>query len=179
MRKVVDDCLALDANKLAKMGIFREGSRSGVKWKNGSSIGLDYADGTLTLHYALNGEHNDQTVRVTAAPCHFGGKRYYMHCPCCTKRRYKLHLANDGFYCRECYRLPYYSQQCGFLDGLIHKMHKVEAKLLDIDRPRMRTYTQMRLINRHNELEDEIDNAIIQRYGRAAVQERDVARRKP
>ena len=169
MQTTVEDCLALDANRLARGGVFTAGRRSSVKWASGANIGLAYTGPTLELLYSLDGEPNNQMVRITKAPCHFGGARYYMHCPGCGKRRYKLHLSNSGFYCRECYRLPYYSQQCGYLDGLIHQKHKVEAKLEDGDRPKMRTYTQMRLISRLCELEDRIDNAMVQRFGLAAV----------
>ena len=171
MQLTVNDCLALDSNRLAKMCLFSHAwTRTRVKWECGANIVLIFTGDTLELLYTLDGKPNNQTVRITKAPCHFGGARYYMHCPGCGKRRYKLHLARSGFYCRECYRLPYYSQQCGYLDGLIHQKHKVEAKLEDRDRPRMRTYTQMRLIKRLRELDDRIDRAMIQRFGIAAVQ---------
>lgn len=169
MQATIEDCLALDANRLAKMGLFSHaGTRASVKWENGANIGLAYSNGTLELLYSMEGEPNNQTLRIAKVPCHFGGARYYMHCPGCRKRRYKLHLSGSGFYCRVCYRLPYYSQECGYLDGLIHQKHKVEAKLENRNRPRMRTYTQMRLISRLCELDDRIDRAMLLRFGPTA-----------
>jgi len=163
MQATVDDCLALNANRLAKMGLFSHaGTRASVKWGSGANIGLAYTGDTLELLYSMDGEPNNQTVRITKAPCHFGGVRYYMHCPGCRKRRYKLHLANSGFYCRECYRLPYYSQQCGYLDGLIHQKHKVEAKL---ESKNMRTTTRVRLIEQLCATDNRIDRAMVARFG--------------
>jgi hypothetical protein len=162
MQMIVDDCLALDSNRLAKMGVFNEGARAGVKWESGANIDLLYRGGSLELLYNLEGEPNNQTVRITKAPCHFGGVRYYLHCPGCSKRGYKLHLAHSGFYCRECYRMPYYSQECGHMDGLIRKMHKLQDKL---DSKPMRTTTRMRLIGQLIAMEEKIDRAMVERFG--------------
>lgn len=172
MQRVVDDCLALDANRLAKSGMFgMEKCSASLKWENGNSMGLLYTTGSLVLSYTMGGEARKQTVRVTEAPCHFGGMRYYLHCPGCHRRSYKLRLAHSGFYCRDCYRLPYYSQECGHLDGLINQRNKVQDKLDDSNRPRMRTYTQMRLIGQLCALEDRIDRAMAERFGAATMKQ--------
>jgi len=172
MQRVAEDCLPLNANRLAKGGWFRgEGLRTGViTWTNGSSISLNYQQPHLHLSCTRNGEPMRQTVHVETAPCHFGGARHYFTCPGCDQRRYKLRLGGDGFYCRQCYRLPYYSQECGDLDGLIHQKHKVEAKLEDGERPPMRTYTRMRLINQLCALDDRIDSAMIERFDLQTMQ---------
>lgn len=164
MQLVVDDCLALNSNRLAKIGLFnRPGTRASVNWETGANIGLSYTGPTLELLYAMEGEPNNQIVRVTKVPCHFGGVRHYMHCPGCGVRRYKLHLSGSGFYCRECYKLPYYSQECGYIDGITRKIHKLEAQL---DRP-MRAKTRMRLIGQLCAAEDRVDRAIVARFGYA------------
>jgi hypothetical protein len=164
MKRVVDDCLALDANRLARIGVFGEGRRSSVNWKSGANIGLAYAGGTLELLYDLNGETNDQTVRITKAPCNFGGARYYMHCPACAKRRYKLHLGQSGFYCRECYRLPYYSQQCADIDGITRRVNRLRDKLKSLPK-----HTRTSTVNGFNAklqaANEEWDNAVIARFG--------------
>lgn len=130
MQWVVEDCLALDANKLAKMGILKsDWISTNIRWGTGANINLAYNGSVLDLRYNIDGEPNPQSIRVSTEPCHFGGHRYYLHCPGCGSRRYKLHLAHSGFYCRKCYDLPYYSQECGYLDGLVRKIHKLEAKL--------------------------------------------------
>ena len=84
-------------------------------------------------------------------------------------RRYKLRLGGSGFYCQECYRLPYYSQQCGFTDGLIHQKHKLEYKLESGGG--MRTYTRMQLIDQMCAFEDRIDNEFVRRFGSSTMRE--------
>jgi hypothetical protein len=164
MQWVVEDCLVLDANRLAKMGVFSEGRRSSAKWESGANVGLVYSNGAMELLYNLEGESNNQTVRIAKVPCHFGGARYYMHCPGCNARRYKLHLAHSGFYCRDCYRLPYYSQECGYLDGVIRKIHKLEAKLERLPK-HARQKTVDRLEGKLARAEREWAGAIISRFG--------------
>jgi hypothetical protein len=173
MQRTIDDCLALDANRLAKMGVFNEGRHSSVKWESGANIGLLYRDGKvcsgkLELLYNLEGEPNNQKVRISKAPCHFGGVRFYFHCPGCGERRYKLHLAGSGFYCRECYRMPYYTQECGHIDGLMRKVHKLEAKL---ENKPMRTKTRMRVIEQLCAAEDRVNAAFINRFGQVAAKQ--------
>ncbi len=132
MQWVVEDCLCLDANKLAKNKWFRGTYQSGtMTWSSGANINLVYCrrSSTLELRYNLDGEAHPQAISVSRSACHFGGYRYYFHCPGCGSRRYKLHCAHSGFYCRGCYRLPYFSQQCGRLDGLTQQLHKAQAKL--------------------------------------------------
>lgn len=166
MQCVVEDCLCLDANWLAKNGWFPADQHTGcIAWPNGSSIALSYQKPHLNLSYTRNGESLRQTIHVEAAPCHFGGNRYYLTCPGCQNRRYKLRLGSDGFYCRQCYQLPYYSQECGDLDGLIHQLHKVEHKLEAKEGPAMRTVTRMQLIHKLCALEDKISAAMIARFG--------------
>ena len=105
-------------------------------------------------------------MRVNKASCHFGGFRYYFHCPKCNSRRYKLHLAHSGFYCRECYRLLYYSQECGYLDGLIRKIHKLEARLENLPK-NTRARTLEELIARLEVAETRFAGAMVQRIGAA------------
>lgn len=165
MQHTVEDCLPLDANRLASGGWFRDLTSGNITWTNGSTISLSYRQTHLYLSYNRNGEPVQQTIHVDTAPCHFGGVRHYFTCPGCQNRRYKLRLGGNGFYCRHCYRLPYYSQQCGYLDGLIHQKHKVEAQLQDKDRLRIRTTTRMKLIDQLCAMEDLIDQEFIQRFG--------------
>jgi hypothetical protein len=144
-------------------------SRGSIAWTNDSTISLSYQRPHLHLSYTKNGEPMKQAIRVDTAPCHFGGVRHYFTCPGCQNRRYKLRLGGNGFYCRQCYRLPYYSQECGDLDGLIHQKHKVEAKLDSREGPRMRTITRMKLITQLCAMDDRIDRAMVARFGAAAV----------
>ena len=165
MQLVIEDCLTLDANFLARLGVFTEGKRFSIRWGDQADIYVGYDGEALDLLYNLNGEPSNQTVGITEAPCNFGGVRYYLHCPGCGRRGYKLHLGHSGFYCRNCYQLPYYSQECGRLDGLISQMNKIEDKLDRRETMRMRTTTQMKLINQLSLLEDRIDSVMANRFG--------------
>jgi hypothetical protein len=165
MQWVVEDCLALDSNSLAKMGMFAgETVSSGLKWESGANIGLLYRRRALELLYNMDGEQNNQVVAVARVSCHFGGLRYYFHCPGCHKRVYKLRLAHSGFYCRQCYRLPYYSQECGYIDGLIRKIHKLEARLEDMPK-HARSKTVDRHVARLEVAEREFNGAMLAKIG--------------
>ncbi len=165
MQWVVDDCPALNSNRLAKMGMFSgEEVRSSVKWESGANIGLLYRRRALELLYNMDGEPNNQVVAVARVSCHFGGLRYYFHCPGCHKRVYKLRLAHSGFYCRQCYQLPYYSQECGYLDGLIRKIHKLEARLENLPK-HTRAKTIERLTAQLEAAESKFTGAMVQRIG--------------
>lgn len=165
MQWVVEDCLCLDANRLAELGIFKaDWINASLCWESGANISLTYDGDAVDLRYSIDGEPHPQTIKVSTVPCHFGGYRYYFYCPGCVSRRYKLHLARSGFYCRECYRLPYYLQECGYLDGLIHKKHKLERKLENRSKyTRAKTFD--RIIDDLEEAERKIDKAFLRRFG--------------
>jgi hypothetical protein len=165
MQWVVEDCLALDANKLAKMGILKsDWINTSIRWSTGANINLTYNGSVMDLRYNIDGEPNPQKIRVSKAQCHFGGHRYYLHCPGCGSRRYRLHLAHSGFYCRECYRLPYYSQECGDIEGFTHQIHKLEAKLENLPKY-ARTKTVEKLIHRLEETESQWSGRMQARFG--------------
>lgn len=168
MQHTVEDCLPLDANGLARGGWFRGLTSGNITWTNDSSISVAFKQPHLVLVYSMDGEPVEQTIHVEAAPCHFGGVRHYFTCPGCQNRRYKLRLGGNGFYCRHCYRLPYYSQECGDLDGLIHQKHKIETKL---ENKTMRTSTRMRLIEQLCSAEDRVNSAFIDRFGAVAAEQ--------
>jgi hypothetical protein len=163
MQTVVEDCLSLDANSLAKRGFFKGRCVKGnIKWESGANIGLVYSGGTLYLNYAIDGESNNQSVPIVKAPCHFGGHRHYFTCPGCAKRRYKMRLGSSGFYCRQCYRLTYYTQQCDYMSRLVQKVSKLEKRL---ERDNMRTHTAWRLIDEICVLDNQINAEAMRRFG--------------
>lgn len=51
-----------------------------------------------------------QAVRLESLPLHFGGLRWWFHCPQCERRCAKLHL-REFFACRVCQGLAYQSQR--------------------------------------------------------------------
>lgn len=165
MQWVVEDCLILDSNRLAKSGWFRRGIESGkVTWDSGANVGVRYRGGNLELLYTLNGEPQRQSVPIERVLCRFGGHRHYFRCPGCQSRRYKLHCASSGFYCRACYRLPYYSQECGLIEGIAHKINKLESRLENLPK-HARTRTVEGLVDRLEVAERQWSGAMLDRFG--------------
>jgi hypothetical protein len=133
-KAVVENCLALDANRWMRDRILVEGihhagacnwhdSRSGEQT---SSIAfevctLDAARPWLGLRYQLpqSGEAMNYTVRLTTTRPRFGGLRWWFTCPvvvnhqACGRRVGKLYLPPGArnFGCRQCHELTYTSCQ--------------------------------------------------------------------
>ena len=51
-----------------------------------------------------------QTVRLTQTPCYFGGFRWWLLCPNCNRRVFKLYLIAQ-YRCRHCHDLTYRSRK--------------------------------------------------------------------
>lgn len=75
---------------------------------------------SLTFHYSSAFGDGDAkelrySVKITATPCRFGGKRWWFNCPGknCSKKVVALHLPphNCYFLCRHCHDLTYQSCQ--------------------------------------------------------------------
>ena len=92
---------------------------------------------------------------------HYGGQRVWFRCPKCRWRCAKLHLGSSGFYCRKCHRLPYYTQECGEIDRMIHKKWKIGDKL---KAKRLRKTTRDRLWQEWETLDMAIEDAIFGRF---------------
>jgi hypothetical protein len=131
-KDVVEDCLALDANRLTRLGILRAGLwQSGVlTWTDGDTgdvLGaISYAvdttgpgDPWVRLSYTFDPSDaavEDQVGLCTTQP-HLGGLRWWFVCPGppggapCGRRVDKLYLAPDEphFACRHCHALTYTS----------------------------------------------------------------------
>ncbi len=166
MRTVKEDCITLNINRLMKSfwsdrHISWEGQ---IKWNGGHSITLNIKEGMALLTYTLRSQQIEQQITLVKAQCYFGGYRHYFLCPSCGTRRYKLIQGGRGFYCRECYGLPYYSQQCGEADGLTMKRHRIESRLMDRSIKR-RTHTVTALIQELLAVEDKLDSISLRRFG--------------
>ena len=160
-KTVVEDCLALDVRVLARQGNLADGSISTQSWTNGSSVGVRVEGNQCTLSYTQGGDSRQQTIPLDYTPCNYGGERAWFRCPKCRWRCAQLHLWSSGFYCRKCYQLPYYSQQCGEIDRMIHRKHKLERKM---EKPRLRKPTRDRLRQEWATLDMAIEDAIFGRF---------------
>jgi hypothetical protein len=163
MRKVVEDCIVLDSNKASREEWFNEPRWSTVTWGRGDKITFSYENGLATLHFTLKGKSHEQSVPVEKAPCHYGGFRHYFHCPGCRKRVCKLIQGGKGFYCRGCYSFPYFTQQAGFVDGLVAQRERIEVRLMDKTKRR----NKRRLITQLLNIERRVNDEAIRLFGQA------------
>lgn len=118
-RQTVEDCLSLDANKLAKWGYFKPGWRSGkLTWSRGQnetgSCGfytyINEVNASITFHYSYRDErHSDVKINLSWYSPGFGGRRYYFICPHCNRRMRTLHINGGEIACRICHNLTYES----------------------------------------------------------------------
>jgi len=167
----------VDIRYMRKQNLLRETRIGTLSWNchgepNGSITYHCYVD-RLELVYRMqcDGEWQEmrQKVFFDSTRCHYGSERKWFKCPHCKRRCEILYFGRSGFYCRTCYRIPYGSQCEGKLDRMIRKRDKLKARIFDEDRHRrrrgMHRSTFQPLCERYCQLEEQIDSAIIARWG--------------
>lgn len=94
----------------------RSGSFTWGKGERETSVGYSFnlEKKELRLNYTFRDSPDDPqakqdyVVRLSATRCNYGGVRYWLHCPKCSKRVGKLYLGGKYiFACRECWNLTY------------------------------------------------------------------------
>ncbi len=86
----------------------------------------------LMYRYRIPGEDwrdVEEHVWFDRTPCNYGGARLWFLCPHCGKRVAVLYGAGARFLCRHCYKLPYGSQNETYLDRMMRKVRKIQARL--------------------------------------------------
>lgn len=125
---------------------------------------LDIAPSAVTLSYS----HHSQTIQVSSLPCHYGGHRYYWHCPKCCRRAAVLYCAGS-YVCRHCIGANYQSQLSQPIDRLFERVSVIRAKLGwqqgiahgKGSRPHgMHHSTYSKLVNEHDQLTAKIIRAM-------------------
>ena len=124
-KSAVEDCLKLSLSKMLQyQQITEHDSVQTVSWTNRLNEELAcftfkiIADGTDLMFYIRELE---QKINLSSTPLHFGGKRWWFHCPHCNRRCANLSYAKMArkFYCRVCLDLTYRScQESHKFDGL-------------------------------------------------------------
>lgn len=73
----------------------------------------------------------EQHIRLSYTSPHYGGRRWWMHCPSTGRRIAKLHLPPGGgmFASRESWRLAYRSQRAAHRDRPFEKLFRLQRKL--------------------------------------------------
>ena len=115
----------------------------GVRVLERDAIRLEYALGPPAAPRDAS-----QTIRLTHAPCRFGGWRPWFDCPVCTRRVAVLYLWHGRFACRHCQDVAYTSQSEDAIGRGWRRQQKTEAKLApNWQRPKgMRRRTFERLL---------------------------------
>lgn len=95
----------------------------------------DEHDSYLRLNYWRGSgdekEHVEQKVRLVFTEPNFGGRRWWMICPCSGRRVGKLYLPNGGdrFAGRRAWRLAYNSQRVARRDRVFERLFRLQRKL--------------------------------------------------
>ena len=130
--------------------------------------------GTARLRYAIQHRSaatgfQDYTVALEAAPCRFGGWRWWWVCPAIWRRCAVLYLPNGGnrFLSRGAYRLAYRSQREDALGRAHLRLARIHKRLggdyrcasdpLPPKPPRMRWATYERLAERREAADETFD----------------------
>lgn len=139
-KTTTDEVKRIDLRYLKRIGAL-SGFRSGsLKWTVGGEPSgrinyISYHDRLeLKFRYRERGEDwrpVNQTIPYERTPCHYGGERHWFLCPNCNRRVAVLYGADVLFLCRHCYRLPYASQQEGYINNLISQKHKLGARIFE------------------------------------------------
>jgi hypothetical protein len=142
VKRTVEDCCAMDANRLACDGFFNFGGiASGTyTWRRGddeepaATVGFEVNAGAerpwFRVHYtvtnARTGERRDvdETGALAITRVAGGGRRFWFTCFGCGRRVGKLYLPAAEYYfrCRKCHDLTYRScQESHKYDRMVYK----------------------------------------------------------
>ena len=124
---------------------------------------------SICLNYVYLGQQYRYEVSLSTTPCNYGKHRYWFSCPQCGRRVATLYCMGQ-YVCRHCVGLHYKSQLIQPLDRLFSRVSKIRQRLQwqqgiahgHGNRPKgMHQTTFDRLVNEHDELEQEIIRAMI------------------
>ena len=137
-RSVVEHHRRLDAGKMNRLGVCKDGYIGGWVWTSLDGernwIGVRCETGQLQLDYKyrLNGgewQAVRQSVPLAFQDCNKGGKTALFLCPHCGKRRKYLYGAGRLFLCRECHDLTYMTRRERVHDRAGRRARNLRLKL--------------------------------------------------
>lgn len=129
-----EQAMRLDVRQLAARKLL-DGRSFTWRWSNSRTgdetgrIGVSTSATSMLLNYSLNGTPVEQRLPILTTPCHFGGTRPWLACPCCHRRVAVVYLRDGGFRCRQCNRVAYSSQSEDAIGRAWRKQAKLEARL--------------------------------------------------
>ena len=154
----------VDVRLWARSGHLESASCFTCSWNRGGesagNITVQSSPDCATLIYRIKDMYSDewqdkrQVVPIDRTACGYGGSRNWFRCPVCSRRCELLYLRAYRFACRKCQRVAYTSQSSEPMARLIHKSHKLQAKVAE-GRPKgMRWRTFYRIWEQVHEIEE-------------------------
>lgn len=145
---IAEESKRIDFAWMLREGLAQPGhSRTGtLRWTcNGEPSGnisytcdmRDPVSGSLELRFTVkrystgNSRNHVQHVPLSHSQPHFGGRRWWMHCPITGVRVAKLYVPAGGdiFASRKAWRIGYRSQRVTERDALFERLYRVQRKL--------------------------------------------------
>jgi hypothetical protein len=80
-------------------------------------------------HLLLAGHGERQIVRLSSTAPHYGGVRWWLHCPLCDRRCAVLFLVDERFACRQCQDLTYRIWRETRIQRVTRKAWKIQRRL--------------------------------------------------
>lgn len=158
--------LAIDVNVWNREGFLVPGRTFTVTWRvnreSVAAVGLEVQERAMELSYTLRYRDNEvqrfsYPVSISWTPCRFGGRRPWLHCPCCNRRVVKVYLVRGHFCCRRCGHLTYASQREDRAGRALRRVNRIRERLggprgplspfpMRPDRMRASTYARLRAV---------------------------------
>jgi hypothetical protein len=139
-KATTDQVRRIDISYMKKQGLLKPNTVGNLKWSisaqpRGEINYICYKDSLLlSFNVRFRGgdwELIEQRISFDRTPCYFGGERLWFLCPNCNKRVGVLYGVRKLFLCRHCYKLPYSSQNSGYIDNLIEQKHKLGERIFE------------------------------------------------
>jgi hypothetical protein len=133
-----DDYRTLNISALKRKNLLQPGASFQWEWwrrgEKVASIGIAIESRhSMRLRYQSRSRGSESTqhdypVTIAWTPCHLGGERPWLLCPCCGRRAAKLY-GGSVFACRYCMRLNYPCQQASKGDRALNQAWALRQKL--------------------------------------------------
>jgi len=162
-RPHIEAALTLDIRRLKSEGMLHDGTCGHIRWIDGGNfhelaslkfaIAIDGETGTLTLncnvakHNGLQHETNVIAIALSSIPLHFGGRRWYLHCPVSNRRAQTLHMwPGIDLFCHRTAISPaptYASQRVSGLGRTIMQFEVLRRRMPKLQRRRRMKMAEM------------------------------------
>lgn len=166
----VEQCLSLDARRLAREGVLLAAASAWRVWtwreaetgRIKGEVSFRVEPCAVSVVYVVQRQPMTQRIPILSTPCRFGGHRQWFGCPCCGGRVAILYMRVGSFACRKCHRLVYASQSEDEIGRLRRRQAKLERRVTwPGPRPRgMHTTTRDKLLERIFDCEERREHLV-------------------